>query len=267
MSAGKRLYYRYVYPNQKLHYRLLPYALFAKFLLEHLSAFPRQLLTVDLIRFFVCLPRYVFRSLLGGNRTSDSTTGVSTHTIRHNIRGMAELSAPRSHVLIRPLMSVDAVKRHVADLKILSIGPRTEGEIFNLVGYGFRRKNIVGLDLVSYSPYIKVGNMHQMPFDDHSFDVVICGWVLGYSDDKPQAVREILRVVKPGGTVAVGVAFSTLDDLEHRTGGLPGSAQQVDDLATMEELFRDGDDFTYFRHDGSNPPVNGSGIITIFRAR
>ena len=40
------------------------------------------------------------------------------------------------------------------------IGPRNEAEIFMLWSYGFKLENIVGLDLISYSPLIDLGDMY-----------------------------------------------------------------------------------------------------------
>lgn len=42
-------------------------------------------------------------------------------------------------------------------------------------------------------------DIHQMPFEDNSFDVVFCNHVLEHVEDDRQALREILRVLKPGG--------------------------------------------------------------------
>jgi ubiquinone/menaquinone biosynthesis C-methylase UbiE len=39
----------------------------------------------------------------------------------------------------------------------------------------------------------------HLPFDDDSFDAVVCTLVLCGVDDQPQAVREIRRVLRPGG--------------------------------------------------------------------
>lgn len=39
----------------------------------------------------------------------------------------------------------------------------------------------------------------QLPFEDHSFDTVVCTLVLCGVDDQPQAVHEIRRVLRPGG--------------------------------------------------------------------
>ena len=181
MSPLKTAYYRHIYSRPKLHKRVLPTVIFAKFLSDHIISTPRQLLTVDLVRWLVCLPRYVFFYLILRRRkfAADIVSGVSRNTIEHNMRGTGELAAPRSHTLIRPLLSIASISRNIKQLKVLTIGPRVEGEIYNLIGYGFGRKNIVGLDLFSYSPYIAVGNMHAMDFDDNTFDVVISGWVLG----------------------------------------------------------------------------------------
>ena len=70
-------------------------------------------------------------------------------------------------------------KSELKNLKVLSIGPRAEGEIFNIFAHGFELKNIIGLDLFSYSPLIKLGDMHRLEFDDEEFDVVLMGWCLG----------------------------------------------------------------------------------------
>ena len=94
------------------------------------------------------------------------------------------------------------------DSKVLTVGPRSEGEIFNLVGAGFKKKNIRGLDLISYSPLISLGDMHAMPFSADSFDAVLHGWTFAYSNNRSQAVSEIVRVLRPGGIVAIGIEYN-----------------------------------------------------------
>ena len=67
------------------------------------------------------------------------------------------------------------------------------------------RKNIAtyrertGLDNVEF----RLGEIEHLPLADASVDVVISNCVINLSPDKPQVWREISRVLKPGGRVAV----------------------------------------------------------------
>lgn len=42
-------------------------------------------------------------------------------------------------------------------------------------------------------------DLHQIPFDDNRFDVILCNHVLEHVDDYAQCMRELYRVLKPGG--------------------------------------------------------------------
>ena len=67
------------------------------------------------------------------------------------------------------------------------------------------RKNIgayrerSGLDNVEF----RLGEIEHLPLADNSVDAVISNCVINLSPDKPQVWREIARVLKPGGRVAV----------------------------------------------------------------
>jgi arsenite methyltransferase len=56
-----------------------------------------------------------------------------------------------------------------------------------------------GLDNVEF----RLGEIEHLPLPDRSVDVVISNCVLNLSPDKPQVWRELARVLKPGGRVAV----------------------------------------------------------------
>lgn len=60
-------------------------------------------------------------------------------------------------------------------------------------------QNASGLDNVEF----RLGEIEALPVADASVDVVISNCVLNLSTDKPRVWREIARVLKPGGRVAV----------------------------------------------------------------
>jgi SAM-dependent methyltransferase len=58
------------------------------------------------------------------------------------------------------------------------------------------------------SPLAKVKmDIHQMPFGDNQFDVVLCNHVLEHVQDDMKALSEIKRVLKPGGWAILLVPF------------------------------------------------------------
>jgi SAM-dependent methyltransferase len=49
----------------------------------------------------------------------------------------------------------------------------------------------------------KVADAQDLPFEDGTFDVVLCESVATFIEDKQQVARELARVVKPGGYVGL----------------------------------------------------------------
>ena len=52
-------------------------------------------------------------------------------------------------------------------------------------------------------PQLVLGNSQSLPFSDGAFDAVLDGSGIKYYSDKQQALREMLRAVKPGGKVLI----------------------------------------------------------------
>lgn len=94
---------------------------------------------------------------------------------------------------------------------------------------GYRERT--GLDNVEF----RLGEIEHLPLADDSVDVILSNCVINLSVDKPQVWREIARVLKPGGRVAVSdiALFRPLpdrvrEDLEGWIGCVAG-AVLVDD--------------------------------------
>ncbi|MFG0274125.1 MAG: arsenite methyltransferase [Phycisphaerales bacterium] len=94
-----------------------------------------------------------------------------------------------------------------------------------------------GLDNVEF----RLGEIEHLPVADASVDVVISNCVLNLSPDKAQVWREIARVLKPGGRVAVSdlsllraLPEAVRTDLEQLVGCVAG-AVLVDETRAMAE--------------------------------
>ena len=51
----------------------------------------------------------------------------------------------------------------------------------------------------------QVGDAEDLPFEDHTFDAVVCGFGVLHFPDAPRAVREVLRVLRPGARFACSI--------------------------------------------------------------
>lgn len=133
------------------------------------------------------------------------TDDMIENTFTHNALSVSPAIAwMRPMGLMGPLLGMDQIMNNIGTTRILIVGPRTEYEILWYLSRGFSEDNIVGLDLFSYSDKIQIGDMHCMPFDQDSFDVVVFSWVLGYSKSQQKAVDEAVRVLKTGGLIGIG---------------------------------------------------------------
>ena len=226
----------------------------------------RELLLVDAINRLVFVSRFSWFVRRGKYvREEADRRGVfaADYSMKMLLQGK---TSNRPLRLIRPLSVLDHVSK---DARVLSIGCRFETELLYLVGHGFRADRVRGLDMISYSPWVDVGNMHAMPYEDDSWDVAILGWVLPYSDDPAQAVAEVVRVVRDGGAVAIGLSYYPEDELRRLeregtiVGGVETRVQTVDGLL---ELFGDHVGEVLLRHDAVDPDAEGV-CTTIFTIR
>jgi ubiquinone/menaquinone biosynthesis C-methylase UbiE len=92
------------------------------------------------------------------------------------------------------------------------------------------------------SPLAKVKmDVHDIPFDDNTFDVVFCNHVLEHVDDDIRVCAEFNRVLKPGGW---GILQSPVYSLEKTR-----EDKTITDPAERERLFGQRDHVRKFGKD------------------
>ena len=67
--------------------------------------------------------------------------------------------------------------------------------------------NVTRCDIESADPEVVIGPLESMRFVGETFDSVLCNAVLEHVVDAEKAIRELARVVRPGGHVVVAVPF------------------------------------------------------------
>lgn len=202
----------------------------------------------DLRRIYYC---HVRRKL----RTMESPDSYPA-TVEYNLPSL-KVANPRMLKLVRPLSIIETMNR---DSKILVIGPRNEHDLLLLVANGFRWENLEGIDLISYSPKIRLSDMHAMPYADGTWDAVLSGWTLAYSHAPEKAAQEMLRVTKDGGLIGLAIDYTTMtQEDQEKLGGiaiydrdlLPDD-KRVNSVQQILKLFEPHVDKVYFQNDAPN---------------
>jgi ubiquinone/menaquinone biosynthesis C-methylase UbiE len=102
----------------------------------------------------------------------------------------------------------------VARLDVLDVGC---GSGIDLAGYARAGAHVTGIDLtprhvelarrhldaMGLSGEVREGDAETLPFDDASFDRVSSNGVLHHTPDMPATLREIVRVLRPGGEARI----------------------------------------------------------------
>ncbi|AKI98798.1 bifunctional demethylmenaquinone methyltransferase/2-methoxy-6-polyprenyl-1,4-benzoquinol methylase UbiE [Archangium gephyra] len=91
-------------------------------------------------------------------------------------------------------LALKVLQRH-PDTKVVGVDP-SEG----MLEVGRRKVAAKGLTRVCE---LKVGDAQQLPFEDKSFDGLCMAFGIRNVPDRARALREMARVVKPGGRIAI----------------------------------------------------------------
>ena len=109
--------------------------------------------------------------------------------------------------------ALGGLERGVTDVLDVYCGTRPYED---LLSSGAR---VIGLDVDNRFGAADVVSDEFLPFDDESFDLVMCIEAFYYVPDPERGVSEIRRVLRPGGAVVIAVPFVWEYDrtiLEHR---------------------------------------------------
>lgn len=126
-------------------------------------------------------------------------------------------------------------------LKVLHVAPeKILQEAFQILP----NLDYVSADLASPLAMIKM-DITDIPFDDHAFDVIICSHVLEHIPDDRKAMRELLRVLKPGGwaILQVPIDLNRAETFEDPT---------ITDPAERQRLFGQDDHVRWYGRDYPN---------------
>ena len=121
------------------------------------------------------------------------------------------------------------------------------GEVF---GVDFNPAQIATARSIDSSIDWREGDAESLPFTDQEFDLVVCQQGFQFFPDGVQAIKEIHRVLKPGGRVGIAV-WSSIEKcpgypalvhaLERRVGSsAAGLIHMAGDSTEVSQLFADG---------------------------
>jgi ubiquinone/menaquinone biosynthesis C-methylase UbiE len=162
---------------------------------------------------------------------------ASSFTV-HDAAGYEQLMGRWSRALAPSFIEFAGI---AAGEEILDVGCGTGSLTFELATHA----ELAGITAIDFAPAfveaatrrntdqrvkIQQADAMALPFADTSFDRAMALLVLHFVPDAPLAIREMQRVVRPGGVVAAVV----WDHL----GGMPGMRMIVDTLAMLSEAGR-----------------------------
>ena len=117
------------------------------------------------------------------------------------------------------------------------------------------------------------GDALDLPFADHAFDAVVSQFAFMFFPDRPRALREMWRVLAPGGRLAVAVCAPLEETRGYRLFADILRREAGEDAAAMVEgYFALGDEAELLRlaraagiADPQNPELRGLGALRLDR--
>lgn len=117
----------------------------------------------------------------------------------------------KSNTIKKFIRTFKLMPRFLHDIKILCIGSRYGEEIEALKSLGY--DDITGIDLIDFPPYTIKMDMHDLKFENESFDVVYTN-SLDHSINLKKTISEILRVCKRPGVIMLDIELYNRGEFE-----------------------------------------------------
>lgn len=195
----------------------------------------REILLLSVVRQVLVRLRYAWLVRLRGRLATLETHESVPGTVEHNLGGLLQFGQ-RAKELLTAVALVEST--HGGDCLI--VGCRNEDDIFAAKALGFGA--VTGVDLISYSPSVRLADMHDLPFPDGTFDAVVVPYTLSYSGTPALAAKEFARVCRPGGAIGIAIEY------------LPAELTSAVSKTLMHEAYR-----------GFEPRIDSSaGVLALF---
>ena len=186
----------------------------------------------------------IFSLFLRGNKFEDPINGKTYRKLlpygrlkpRENAIAPDSLSLERHRLMW--LFLKNKTNFFTDNLKFLHIAPEY---CFIKIFKGMKNLDYLTADLISPWADVKM-DVHDIPFEGNTFDVVICNHVLEHVDDADKVMKEFYRVMKSGGwgIFQVPIDYNNSVTIEDRS---------VTDPRERERLYWQSDHLRLFGRD------------------
>jgi hypothetical protein len=176
---------------------------------------------------------------------------VGEDTLSHNLSAFGSGAvfgmAKRMSLLLYPTAAL--LKDALPTARVLIVGPRTEDDIFWAKSLGLY--NTDGMDLLSYSKYIQIGDIHNSGLGDNSYDAVLLGWMISYTKNPDRVIAECKRIIRSGGYLGIGLESDATQNIRGILPPRMNTLNSVDDLAiaVSEPLMFNNRPYQNITHD------------------
>ncbi len=168
--------------------------------------------------------------------------GYSGVAKRQNVLSPGTMSLERHRYLW--LYLKNKTNFFTANLKVLHIAP--EQSFYKI----FRSMPNLDYTTGDYnSPIADIHfDLHKAPFEDNTFDVIFCNHVLEHVEDAHQCMRELYRIMKPGGWGIFQVPYNP-DKKTYEDPTITSPEQRAIHFGQKDHLRAFGNDYTEWLSD------------------